>query len=183
VLKRKFSAIIQKGWNKEIEIKASSLFAKSNFGPKSVKNVLGFIRSLESIEIHYMVVNKTAIENESFRNAPYGIAYNYFAGHLLEHIIFDNKVHDFQLIYDERNKETHKKKNFEEYLQTKLNGDALIKSVNLSMQLQAGNSNSVYGLRGVDFIAWSIFRKFEKNDSRFFDLFKERISIERKWYV
>ena len=98
VLKRKFSAIIQKGWNKEIEIKASSLFAKSNFGPKSVKNVLGFIRSLESIEIHYMVVNKIAIENESFRNAPYGIAYNYFAGHLLEHIIFDNKVHDFQLI-------------------------------------------------------------------------------------
>ena len=64
-----------------------------------------------------------------------------------------------------------------------MNGDALIKSVNLSMQLQAGNSNSVYGLRGVDFIAWSIFRKFEKNDSRFFDLFKERISIERKWYV
>ncbi|MCH6585388.1 MAG: hypothetical protein IH810_06110 [Proteobacteria bacterium] len=86
-------------------------------------------------------------------------------------------------IYDERNKETHKKKRFEEYLQTKLNGDALTKSINLNMKLQAGNSNNVYGLKGVDFIAWSIFRNYEKNDSRFYELIKERISIERKWYV
>jgi len=138
---------------------------------------------LKSIKISYLVVNKNNIKHQSFRNAPYGIGYNYFTGVLLSELVFDDNICDFQLTYDEKSKETHPNKRFVEYLQTKIYGSALECDTNVSFTLRRGKSHETYGLKAVDFICWSIFRRFEYGDARFFNVFSHKVLRKREWYI
>ncbi len=52
-------------------------------------------------------------------------------------------------------------------LQTKIYGSAFELDRNVAFTLRRGKSHEAYGLRAVDFICWSIFRKFEYSDTRF----------------
>lgn len=182
-LKRQFAYFIRNGWYKTKEIKASELYKDIRFGASTVFRVLNALMQLKSIKISYLVVNKNNIKHQSFRNAPYGIGYNYFTGVLLSELIFDDNIYDFQLTYDERNKETHPNKRFIEYLQTKIYGSAFECDTNVSFTLTGGKSHEVYGLRAVDFICWSIFRRFEHGDTRFFDVFSHKILRRQEWYI
>ncbi|MFC2031908.1 hypothetical protein ACFLUS_00820 [Chloroflexota bacterium] len=130
-----------------------------------------------------MVVNKKNIKHKAFRDAPYGVGYNYFTGVLLSELVFQDQFHSFMMLYDERSKETHPNKRFEEYLQTKICGTALETDTNIAFTLHRGKSHEVYGLRAVDFIYWSIFRKFEYGDIRFIDVFSQNILRRRDWYI
>ena len=137
---------------------------------------------LNSIKISYLVVNKNNIKHQAFRDAPYGIGYNYFTGVLLSELVFQDNICYFQLTYDEKSKETHPNRRFAEYL-TKIYGSALELDTNVAFTLSRGKSHESYGLRAVDFICWSIFRKFEYSDTRFFNVFSQNILRRREWYI
>lgn len=180
-LKRKFADFIEKGWDKTKEIKAVELYRK--FGANAVKKVITSLVSIPSLEISYIVINKDRIEHQSFRNAPYGTAYNYFTGVLLSKLIFEDNFHNIYLIYDKKNKETHENKHFKEYLKTKLFGTAFEENINIDFSVDGGDSHKWYGLQAVDYFSWAIFRRFESGDQRFFNLFSERIRRRREWYI
>ncbi len=182
-LKREFQHIIKKGWNKNVEIKAYSLYKNRKFGKKAVVEILNTLLKVESIQFHYLVVNKDKIETQSFRNAPYGIAYNYFAGVLLSELIFQDGFHKIDLTYDLRNKETHQKRHFKEQLETKMYGMSLEQETPIEIQIEGLTSDKSYGLRAVDFISWSIFRRFEFNDDGFFNIIRGKIGRAREWYI
>ncbi len=181
-LKRQFAYFIRNGWDKTKEIKASELYKNRRFGASAVFRVLNALKQLNSIKISYLVINKNNIKHQAFRDAPYGIGYNYFTGVLLSELVFQDNICDFQLTYDEKSKETHTNKRFEEYLQTEIYGSALEFDTNVAFTLRRGKSHEVYGLRAVDFICWSIFRKFEYSDTRFFNVFSQNILRGREWY-
>lgn len=182
-LKRKFARFIRNGWDKTIEPKAFNLNRNSKFGNAAVSSVIETLVTIPSLKINYIVVNKAGITNQSFRQSPYGTVYNYFTGILLSEIMFLDGLTDVHLIYDQRNKESHKNRHFDEYVKTKIYGTALEKNVNVNFHIEAGESSSVYGLLAVDYFSWAIFRKFEYNDCRFFDLFKSRLGRRREWYL
>lgn len=182
-LKRQFSYFIRNGWDKTKEIKASVLHKNRRFGASSVFRVLSALMQLNSMKISYLVVNKNNIINQAFRDAPYGIGYNYFTGILLSELVFNDNICDFQLTYDEKSKETHPNKRFIEYLQTKIYGSALENDTHVTFTLIRGKSHESYGLRAADFICWSIFRKFEYGDDRFFNMFSQKILRRREWYI
>ena len=182
-LMREFRNLIRKGWNKNVEIKASSLYKNRKFGKKSVFQILETLLKVESIQFHYLVVNKNRIENQSFRSAHYGIAYNYFSGVLLSELVFQDGFHEIDLTYDLRNKETHQKRHFKEQLETKIYGMSFEQGIPVEMKIEGLMSDKSYGLRAVDFISWSIFRRFESNDNRFFDKISGKIGRARQWYV
>jgi hypothetical protein len=182
-LKRQFAYFIRNGWDKTKEIKASELYKDIRFGASAVFRVLNALMQLNSIKISYLVVNKNNIKHQAFRDAPYGIGYNYFTGVLLSELVFQDNICDFQLTYDEKNKETHPNRRFVEYLQTKIYGSAFELDRNVAFTLKRGRSHESYGLRAADFICWSIFRKFEYSDNRFFDVFSQKILRRREWYI
>lgn len=182
-LKRKFAEFIGRGWDKAKEIKASSLYFDETFGSESIKEVIQSLINIESLEVSYLAVNKDKITNESFRNAEYGIAYNYFTGVILSELIFEDGFHNVNLIYDIRNKETHYKKHFKEHLETKIFGKALERDVSIEIQIEGLASDVCYGLSAVDFFSWAIFRKFERSDDRFYNLLVGKIKRKREWYI
>lgn len=182
-LKRNFAKFIENGWIKTKEIKASSLFKYKRFGSESIKEVIQSLIKIKSLEVSYLAVNKDKITNESFKNAEYGIAYNYFTGVILSELIFEDGFHNVNLIYDIRNKETHNKKHFKEHLETKILGKALEKGVSIEIQIDGLTSDKCYGLSAADFFSWAIFRTFERSDDQFYNLLVGKLKRRREWYV
>lgn len=182
-LKRKYSTFIKAGWDKNREFKASDLFRDKRFGYQSIVDILNVIASVDSLQVSYLVIKKDNITNRSFRDAPYGTAYNYFSGVLLSELIFTDNLTDIQLTFDKRNKETHTNKHFREYLETKIYGIALEKDIDVNMTIQGADSQQTYLLQAVDYCSWSIFRKFESNDNRFYPLLQNNILRRREWYI
>lgn len=182
-LRRRFAAFIKNGWNKTEEIKAAALYKDRRFGLQAVIKVLNTLIHIDSLEMSYIAVNKKAITNPSFTRAPYGIAYNYFTGVLLSELIFLDKFYNTKVIYDVRNKETHEKRHFREHLETNILGAALEKGIDIEFSIEGHDSSKWYGLLAADFFSWSIFRKFEYGDERFYDRFRNRLRRRREWYI
>ena len=182
-LRRQYADFIRRGWPRGQEFKATSLFTRRTFGADTIRSVLTSLTSISSLEVSYIVVNKSKLTNQAFRGAAYGTAYNYFCGVLLSDLIFLDGLSSVHLIVDRRNKETHKHKHFHEYLNTRIFGQAFERDVNVTLEIQEMESHKCYGLLGVDYFSWAIFRKFEYGDSRFFDLFKGKLKRRREWYI
>ena len=182
-LKRKYALFIKAGWDKNWEFKAVDLFRKKRFGYQAIVDILNIIASVDTLQVSYLVVKKDNIKNKSFRDAPYGTAYNYFSGVLLSELVFMNNLTDIQLTFDKRNKETHANKHFREYLETKIYGIALEKDIDVNMTIQGADSQQTYLLQAVDYCSWSIFREFESNDNRFYHLLQNKFLRRREWYV
>ena len=182
-LRRKTASFIKRGWDRSKEIKAYNLYRYKKFGEEAILDVISSLIKIDSLEISYIVINKEKIENLSFRNASYGVSYNYFTGVLLSELIFDDGFYNVHLIFDKRNKETHQNKHFTEYLETNIFGKALEKEIDVEFRLEGLDSKNIYGLKAVDFFSWSVFRKFEYSDNRFFDLISKKFKRRREWYI
>ncbi len=182
-LRRKFASFIKMGWDKNEEFKAFNLYRNRKFGRKAMFDILATLATIPSLQISYIAINKKEIKNQSFRQASYGTAYNYFTGILLSEMIFQDGLNDIHLIYDRRNKESHKNKHFQEYLETKIFGTALEKGTSVNFLIEGDDSHNRYGLLAVDFFSWAIFRKFEYKDNHFFKLFESKLKRKREWYI
>ncbi len=182
-MRRKFAALVRSGWRRTKEVKAADLFRDSRFAAPAVTEVLQTLLKIPSLQVSYIVVNKHNIRHQPFRNAPYGIGYNYFTGVLLSELIFDDGFRNIRLNYDIRNKETHKNKHFKQHLETSIIGTALEKDASIEFSIQGFDSSCCYGLSAADFFSWAIFRNFEHDDRRFYNLFAHRLKRRRHWYL
>ena len=183
LLKRRIALLINKGWPEHKEPKAFELNRDIRFGRPVICSILKMLTAIPTLSINYIVVDKTKITNQSFMSSPYGIVYNYFTGILLSEMIFQDNLHKVHLTYDIRNKETHNKRRFKEYLQTKIYGMALENNLNIDMTITGENSHKCYGLLATDYFCWAIFRKFERADDYFVRLFENKIGRRREWYI
>lgn len=182
-LKRSCLKFIGRGWDKNEEIKASKIYSKKGFGADSVCYVLNGLVKIPTLEVHYIGVNKNKITSQSLRDAPYGVSYNYFAGELLSILVFEEQFTNLNLIYDLRNKESHNRRHFEEYLKTKIFGTAFEKQIEVTMGASGMESTQSKGLQAVDFFSWSIFRNVEYKDPRFTKIFAHKIGRRKEWYI
>ncbi|MFC1496449.1 DUF3800 domain-containing protein [Candidatus Margulisiibacteriota bacterium] len=190
-IKRKKAKLYKLGWPRNLEIKASILHGlqKNKSIPNSVKKslngdsfineVLLSLKRACSPRIDYIVIKKSGIKDEKFKAAPYGIAYNFFAGKIIIPLILELKNCHF--IIDQRNKEMHAQKHFDGYIETEVRGKAFENNVPVNLAIQHSDSR-IAGLKAVDFFCWSIFRKFESNDSRFYETFEDLICQKERWY-
>lgn len=191
-MKRKIAKLYNLDWPKEIEIKASVLHGlKMNKeipqtvknainGDEFIKEVLTSLKYACSPRIDYIIVKKGGLKDPSFKNAPYAIAYNFFAGKILIPIILNYK--DCFLTIDKRNKEMHAQRHFDGYIETKARGDAFEKKIEVCLEMKHDESQVNYGLQAVDFFSWSIYRKVTKKDLRFFEIFEDLVQIKEEWY-
>ena len=109
-----------------------------------------------------------------------GLLTTFLAGKILIPTILQHK--NCQLTVDKRNKETHSQKYFDGYIETKTLGDAFDKGIDVKLEIVHGESQIIYGLQAVDFFSWSVYRKSEKGDPSFFNLFEDIVNIKEEWY-
>jgi hypothetical protein len=187
-LMRKFKgSLIMSNWPKNIEVKAHNLFmAKSD--PR-IPNTYKYKNSPEQpifmllnrldqcdIEIDGIIVLKDKIK-AGLRTLPYGILFNYFSARVLvDRIITYEDVH---LYVDETSKQTHDQQTFDVYIK---NGALLTKGHNFPLEIVHGKSHVIQGISAVDFIVWSLFRKYESNDSRFLKIVKNKFKTLKTYY-
>lgn len=176
------------GWPKDLEIKGTSLWgAEHQRGvPAEIStNKIRFIRNILSsiaksdVKLHYIIVNKNRM-TQSLKQADYGIAFNYYSGMLLTRAYSGNYCGPVALIVDQRNKETHKKKHFDGYVETKFIADL---DHCHPLKIEHRESHDEFGLQAVDFMSWALFRYFEHDDGQFLDLMQPVMGYVDNWYA
>jgi len=181
--------LIGKGWPKDIEIKAANLYAAKysddipdDYEYKEhpelpILEILDRICRCE-IDIDYFSVKKRHL-HDGLKAAPFGIIYNYVAFQVLEHRL-KNAIH-LELIVDAQNKEIHSGKTFNGYIRTKaFEVTDTLRTINISHLDSAKDRR----LRAVDFVSWSVFRRYEHGDNRFYEQLKSRMNKSncRNWF-
>jgi len=78
-----------------------------------------------------------------------------------------------ELYIDQRETNKFLRKNFENYLQSNLK-----KWENNNIKIKIKVSHTKKCLQAVDFISWSVFRKYERNDYEYYELIKDKIIEE-----
>jgi hypothetical protein len=187
VLRKFKGTLIKSGWPSIIEIKAHNLFTATsdprvpttykykNCPEQPILDILNHLAKCD-LEIDAIVVLKNRI-NSDLRTLPYGILFNYYSARvLIDRIVRYDEVH---LFVDETSKQTHNLLEFDAYIR---NGALLTKRRNFPLEIVHGNSNVIHGISAADFIVWSIFRKYESKDARFFDLIKHKIQNYKTYY-
>lgn len=174
-------------WPREIEIKAYELFrAKHNrkvpeifkYKHNSYAAIQELLEKLSTCDIlvDFITVNKSGIY-EHLKAAPYGILYNYYASRVLIPRIDDFK--DIEIRADAKNKETHTLLKFDGYIETEA---YLNIKHQFRLTIEHLDSRKVYGIRAADFISWSIFRKYEFGDDRFYRKIEKKIGKKQEWH-
>ncbi len=143
---RKKAHLYDFGWPKDIEIKATTLHSlkynrkipdrlkRSINGNIYIENILISIIKTCKPRIDSITICKDGFKDNAFRNAPYGIVYNYFAGKII--VPLGVTLGDTILTVDQRNKELHKQKHFDGYIETKIREEAYDRNVrNISLKI------------------------------------------------
>lgn len=130
------------------------------------------------LEVDYITIRKDRL-TDALKAAPYGIIYNYLAGNVLEHRI--KTIRDINLVVDAQNKELHSGRHFDGYIETEA---YKVSSKLRSLTIQHLDSATTRCLRAVDYFSWAIFRKYERDDSRFYNILQPKLNMEncKAWF-
>ncbi|MFH0772439.1 MAG: DUF3800 domain-containing protein [Candidatus Omnitrophota bacterium] len=100
--------------------------------------------------------------------------YSHIAYLLLEKIKMDDRKPRIQLVID-RSKSKENIRAFDKFILLQLKGK-IDPAVPLSISHLDSHSN--YCLQAVDLFCWGLFRKYETNDTAWYDVFKDKIKYE-----
>lgn len=128
--------------------------------------VLNYVKKA-NCSIFAIVVEKDHIMNHLFEIK--NKLYNYLCGILMEKIIIpSNKL---VIIIDKKHTNTLMREDFNSYIKNKLS----LRESKLEIEIHHKESFSLNELQVVDFIAWSINRKFNSNDDYYYKFIEEKI--------
>lgn len=103
--------------------------------------------------------------------------YNYISRLVLDKIPFE-KAQDQVILVLDKSKTQKQVWDFNQYVFRQLKG-RLDPKVPLDIAHQ--DSRHYYGLQAVDLFSWGIFRKYEKRDTEWFDVFKGKVAFEDQY--
>lgn len=130
-----------------------------------------FYRQVQSIpfEIYSLTLNKKRVyENLTQKKER---VYNFIARKVLDIIPFDNASARIELVID-RSKSKYEIREFNEYLVRQLSGKIDPK---IPLYIEHHLSHEDLPLQAVDLFSWGIFRKHEKKDTEWFDIFSGKV--------
>jgi hypothetical protein len=135
-----------------------------------------FLKQLtdKSLKIYCAVLDKQALENNIENLPPKDRLYNIISKRVLEQISFQDGDSPVILMVD-RSKRIHEINIFNQYIKSHLEGRL---PLNVKFDIFHDPSHGNKGLQAVDLFCHGIYRKYEHNDSSWYDLFKGYIASE-----
>ncbi|MDO8516170.1 MAG: DUF3800 domain-containing protein [bacterium] len=129
----------------------------------------------KDIEIVTTILNKEKVYVDLRNQKNY--LYNFTANIILDRLIKKKFIagdKHISLVVDRKDTKKRLKENFISYI-TK----AMQERRDGGFEMSLAASHDEKGLQAVDFISWAIFRKYERNDLKFYELIKSKIIDER----
>lgn len=168
---RALERIVKKVW-KTLKNKKSGELHATHDSNKTRQKLLEIVGDLENIEIVSILIDKNTIKNQ--RNKNY--LYNYTLYSSID-VLFEREMIDKnESIYIYIDKKDTKKLISDSLINNFLNHLKVKYKNIISITLQSSHNDK--SLQVVDFIAWAIFRKYERKDEIFYNLIKDRIVYE-----
>lgn len=125
-----------------------------------------------SFSIYALILNKARVY-EDLRRQPERL-YNFVARKLIERCPFQ-QADDRIILTLDRRKATEDIRAFNQYLLVQLQGSLPLK---VPIEIYHKHSWERKGLQAVDLFSWGIFRKYERGETTWYEVFRERIVFE-----
>jgi hypothetical protein len=125
--------------------------------------------------IYALTLNKKRVYERLTRDKER--VYNYISRLVLDKIPFEKAQVQVMLILD-KSKSPKEIGDFNQYIFRQLKGRLDPK---VPLDIKHENSQQYYGLQAVDLFSWGIFRKYEKKDTAWFDIFREKVAFEEQY--
>ncbi len=117
-------------------------------------------------EIHIITLDKEKVYNYLFEHKDK--LYNFVAGILFDHLQ-DSTNHFLNVIIDKKDKKSILREDFNNYIKHKARWNVQIDIVHME-------SETNKGLQMVDFVAWSVHRKYNHQDDSFYKIIEPKIT-------
>lgn len=127
------------------------------------------------LEIYALTLNKRRVYDELA--ARKDRVYNFIARNVLDRLPIDQAASRIEFIID-RSKSKREIEDFNGYITRQIEG-RIDPKVPLSIYHHRSNEN--VGLQAVDLFAWGIFRKYERDDTAWFDVFREKVRYDDRY--
>lgn len=147
---------------------------KANNSTKEIRIMILTDLANLRIEIHCIILKKENVYE--YLKSKKEVLYNYVCGLILTDILPFISPKEIQIIIDKRSKNRFIRENFDKYVLSKLN------SKNKKIVISHFESRNEEGLQAVDFISWSIFRKYEMDDTFYCSIVQNKIETERRLF-
>lgn len=133
-----------------------------------------FYRHIETVpfELYAMTLNKRRVYDRLSQRKDR--VYNFITRKVLDVIPFANASMRVSLVID-RSKSKKEISEFNDYLIRQLSGKI---EPRIPLDIDHHLSHEDLPLQAVDLFSWGIFRKYEKNDMEWFDVFKNKIRYD-----
>ncbi|HKZ58107.1 MAG TPA: DUF3800 domain-containing protein [Thermodesulfovibrionales bacterium] len=133
-----------------------------------------FYRHIESVpfEIYALTLNKRRVYD--YLSQKKDRVYNFIARKVLDVIPFANASVRVELVID-RSKSKKEIKEFDSYLIQQLSGRI---EPRIPLDIDHHLSHEDLPIQAVDLFSWGIFRKYEKSDREWYDVFKGKIRYD-----
>lgn len=126
-------------------------------------------------KIYALTLNKKRVYKELLSNKER--IYNYIARLVIDQIDLNDADPRVMLILD-KSKSGYEIGEFNSYLLRQISGKLDPK---VPLDIVHKISHQMLGLQAVDLFAWGIFRKYERKDNEWFDMFKTKIAYDKMY--
>jgi len=131
------------------------------------------------IEMHAITVKKANVELKLRKDT--NILYNYMVGlSLVERILDEPKDAKVVINVDRRIIAITSGFNFNEYLRYKIWYERERRDINL--EIQHLDSHEAYAIQGIDVICNSIFRKYNSNNYKLFNIIQDKVKSDKRLF-
>lgn len=145
---------------------------KGSLTPLNIKTYLyNKIRDID-FSLYTVILNKKKSFEELWDDKER--IYSHIAYLVLGKIRFDSKKSVINFVVD-RSKSKENIRAFDKYILLQMKGRM---DPSIPLQISHIESNVNYCLQAADLFCWGIFRKYEKKDTEWYDIFKEKIKYE-----
>jgi hypothetical protein len=128
-------------------------------------------------QLYSVVLNKSRVENHLQTAKGQNKLYNFLARFLIEKLPLRRTFTNVRLVVD-RSKNKDEIQDFNRYLKNQI--EALL-PLNTALSTEHLNSKESTGLQAVDLFCWGIARKYEHNDSQWYNIFRHKIIYETQY--
>jgi len=124
--------------------------------------------------IYTVVLNKPRVNKELRTKQGKKKLYNFLARFILERVDLSGVGQTVNLIMD-RSKNKEEIQDFNHYVANQLEG---LLPLHIFLNITHESSQENTGLQAVDLFCWGVARKYERNDSKWYNTFKKNIRFE-----
>lgn len=133
-----------------------------------------FYRLIKDVnfDLYFITLNKRRLYPELAENKSR--VYNFISRLLLDNIDYGKDSSRVKFIID-KSKSKPEIKHFNEYVRRQLEAEIDPKT---PLEIIHEDSRADHCLNAIDLFVWGVFRKYEKHDSEWYDIFKDKIRYE-----